>query len=194
MRCWWRPRCHLRCTCIIALCVATVVQPPPAAGWTEVAYIGGTASKAATATGPLGDTAGFTAANSKLSDAAINSLHFDIVKFEPVPASAADPITFFDFSGLAWASATPRPPTPYALTEADALAGKWTSDPCREFQICNFGRAHCTATCKSSYGWKEYGGCGNGPTIGGGANSELSVDRHFTAFPVLPCSQSCLKL
>ena len=35
-------------------------------------------------TGPVGDTDTFATANSKLSDADINALGFDVVKFEPV--------------------------------------------------------------------------------------------------------------
>ena len=144
-------------------------------GWTQVAFVG---PQPCVATGTMGDTSSFATANSKLSDDDINALGFDIVKFEPVNADTGHPTTFFDFSGLEWGANTPRHTLPYALTEEDALAGKFVSDPCAEYRICNFGRAHCPNTVKAAWGWKESGGCGNAPAVGS-AGVELGAARVY---------------
>ena len=139
--------------------------------WIQVAFAGKTGGASATdgactATGAVGDTGSFTAANSKLSDDDINQIGFDIVKFEPIDPTVGHPTTYFDFKGRVWGSNTPRRAVPYALTEDDALAGRFVSDPCNKYKICNFGRGHCEYNVKSAWGWKEYGGCGNAAIVG----------------------------
>jgi hypothetical protein len=62
----------------------------------------------------------------------------------PCFVRAPDPV-WFNMAGLPFDSTAPRMCTPYATSEADALAGTWTVDNCR-FPVCNFGAATGGAT------------------------------------------------
>ena len=93
-----------------------------------------------------------------------------MLKFEPSYSSASQPTTYFDFSGRAFDSSQAVGPcaTPWTLDEDKAFKGNFDGvENCCDYDVCNFGRGHCTSTVKSSYGFKSYGGCGTmGPIQG----------------------------
>ena len=148
--------------------------------WVQVAHMGSTTANQSPET--MGDTytASFSTADSKLSDDDINAMDWSVIKFEPV--DPAYPITYFDMTGIPYASTATRTCTPFALSEADALAGNFQTDGCCSFTICNFGRGHCSGTILSSMGAASYGtmdrGCGDtGPVVGtvGVTNGNVNV-------------------
>ena len=102
-------------------------------------------------TGAIGDTATFSYANSKLSDADINALAFTMIKFEPVSSSYAYATTYFTLDGQPYGSHTTRYPTRFATTVGELAAGTWHSNPaCSSFPVCNFGRGHCPGNVQSA--------------------------------------------
>jgi len=145
--------------------------------WQLVAILKGSS---APPTAAIGDLANCLDNNCKLSDTDINALKFSIIKFEPAQPSDSTPVTYFDFRGRKFNSSqrVPACATPWTLDEAKALSGNFDgSETCCAYDVCNFGRGHCSSTVKSSYGYKSYGGCGSsGPIIGTtGVRSGTSV-------------------
>ena len=123
-------------------------------------------------TSAVGDLSNCLDNNCKLSDEEINNLRFSILKFEPANPSDSTPVTYFDFRGREFSSSkrVPACATPWTLDEMNALSGNFDGhgqESCCLYDVCNFGRGHCSGTVKSSYGFKSYGGCGtSGPIIG----------------------------
>ena len=110
-----------------------------------------------------------TCSNCKLSDEDINSLDFNLLRFEPAAPSTEHPITYFDFSNKIFNSTAVVEPcsTPWTLSETDAQAGIFGGqESCCTYTVCNFGRGHCDDNVKSSYGFDWYGGCGLTPITG----------------------------
>ena len=110
-----------------------------------------------------------TCSNCKLSDEDINSLDFNLLRFEPAAPSTEHPITYFDFSNKIFDSTAVVEPcsTPWTLSETDAQAGIFGGqESCCTYTVCNFGRGHCDDNVKSSYGFDWYGGCGLTPITG----------------------------
>lgn len=125
-----------------------------------------------------GDGTG-TTLGSKMSDEKINALKPIIVKWEPQSSRKKQfPTTYFNFKGRDWNSLEKQKScSEFALTEEDALRGKWSKDDCCEADvnektnICNFGRAYCNNEAKSAFAWGP-GDCINGPVAGYAVKSE----------------------
>jgi len=152
--------------CEEGLCLKQSAVDPPT--WHLVAYVnrrdqlvsGTRAYHACTIPGT------YQAPGCKFPDEAINKLDFTILKF--VPEDDSYPTTYFDFSSQKFDSTARRKPGKYALSESDALAGRWQLDSCRSIEgrgdqvVLNFGRGHCFNHVKSAYGY----GNTMGPIVG----------------------------
>jgi len=152
--------------------------------WVQVAYLDGDVAAEVESMGS--DT---FSDYGKLSDDEINSMDWDIIKFEPTDSSF--PTTYFKLTEP-WDSTASRPTTEYALSEIDALNSIWETDSCNQYEICNFGRGHCSGTVKSAMGVKWYGGCERGPVVGvdwvrfGDVRIYVYVQERSTNLPTLP--------
>ena len=100
-----------------------------------------------------GDTINFSTLESKLADVDVDKMQPKIIAVRRKDGSdivnfGGTKMMYYKFTDTSGNSLKygnyPRrsSTTPYALTEADALAGKWTTDGCRLYDICNFGK-HC---------------------------------------------------
>jgi len=147
--------------------------------WVQVAYLDGDVAAEVESMGS--DT---FSDYGKLSDDEINSMDWDIIKFEPTDSSF--PTTYFKLTEP-WDSTASRPTTEYALSEIDALNSIWETDSCNQYEICNFGRGHCSGTVKSAMGVKWYGGCERGPVVG--VNSVTFGDVRIYVYVQEPCMQ-----
>lgn len=150
----------------ILIAVLSCALSTSAGDWAQIAYLSGSSVPSAEETG---DAVSFSTLGSKLSDVAINSLGFNILKFEPTGSYSNHPTTYFDFADLSFDSTASRSCTPYTTSEDEAFGGVWqhtASSNCL-YNVCNFGRAHFGGNVWSAYGYKSYGGCGeSGPIVG----------------------------
>lgn len=147
---------------------ASIINVAEGADWTLVAHLNG-GSGVSTDAMDVANLDNCSSKRCKMSDADINALDFNLIKFEPVTTNYASyPITYFDFRDRTFSSntAVDACSTPWTLDESNANALIFDGqETCCLYQVCNFGRGHCGGTVKSSYGFRSYGGCGEFGTI-----------------------------